>query len=77
MVGELLDTQLGQGGSPGAAGAQTGRRVEGVTLVVELAIPRERYADFRREVERLGDYRPESESVSLPDTVRVAVRVGS
>jgi Putative zinc-finger len=59
------------------AGAQTGRRVDGDALVVELAIPRERYADFRREVARLGDYRAESEPSSLPDTVRLAVRVGS
>jgi hypothetical protein len=44
---------------------------------VELAIPRERYADFKREVARLGDYRPESESPSLPETVRIAVRLGS
>jgi hypothetical protein len=59
------------------AGAQTGRRVDGDAVIVELAVPRERYADFTREVARLGDYRTESEPGSIPDTVRVAVRVGS
>jgi hypothetical protein len=58
------------------AGAQTGRRVAGDALVVELAIPRERYRDFTREVTRLGDYRTESEPPTLPDTVRIAVHLG-
>ena len=58
------------------AGAQTGRRVVGDALVVELAIPRARYADFTREAARLGDYRTESEPPTLPDTVRIAVRLG-
>ena len=59
------------------AGAQAGRRVDGDALIVELVIPRERYADFVREVARLGDYRAESEPASLPETVRLAVRLGS
>jgi hypothetical protein len=59
------------------AGSETGRRLEGNALVVELAVPRARWADFTREVARLGDYRAESEPSSLPETVRVAVRVGS
>jgi hypothetical protein len=58
------------------AGAQTGRRVAGDVLVVELAIPRDRYGDFRREAARLGDYRTESEPSTLPDTVRIAVHLG-
>jgi hypothetical protein len=58
------------------AGAQTGRRVAGGVLVVELAIPRDRYGDFRREAARLGDYHAESEPPALPDTVRIAVRLG-
>jgi hypothetical protein len=59
------------------AGAQEGRRVDGDALIVELVIPRERYADFVREVARLGDYRAESEPASLPESVRLAVRLGS
>jgi anti-sigma factor RsiW len=59
------------------AGVQTGRRVAGDVLVVELAIPRDRYEDFRREAARLGDYRTESEPPTLPDTVRIAVHLGS
>lgn len=58
------------------AGAQTGRRVAGDVLVVELAIPRDRYDDFRREAARFGDYRTESEPPALPDTVRIAVHLG-
>jgi hypothetical protein len=59
------------------AGAETGRRVVGDALVVELAVPRERYADFRREAARLGDYRTEAEPAALPDPVRIAVRLGA
>jgi hypothetical protein len=58
-------------------GTQTGRRTVGDALVVELAIPRERYADFTREAARLGDYRTESGPAALPDPVRVAVRLGT
>jgi hypothetical protein len=58
-------------------GARTGRRVVGEDLVVDLAIPRERYADFRREAARFGDYRTESEASALPDTVRIAVHLRS
>jgi hypothetical protein len=56
-------------------GAQTGRLGVGDALVLELAIPRDRYGDFKREIARLGDYRPESEPATLPDTVRIAVRL--
>jgi hypothetical protein len=57
------------------AGAELGRRsVEG-GVIIDLALPRERYADFAREVARLGDYRTESEPAALPDTIRIAVRL--
>lgn len=59
------------------AGAQTGRRLDGDALVVELAVPRDRYGDFTREAARFGDYRTESEPPALPDTVRIVVRLGS
>lgn len=59
------------------AGARTGRRVAGDVLVVELAIPRHRYDDFRREAARLGDYRTESEPPALPDPVRIEIHLGS
>jgi hypothetical protein len=57
------------------AGTETARRVVGDALVVELTIPRERYADFVREAARLGDYRAEAEPASLPETVRVAIQL--
>jgi hypothetical protein len=57
------------------AGAETARRTDGDALVVELVIPRERYADFTREVARLGDYRAEAEPATLPEPVRLAVRL--
>lgn len=56
-------------------GAETGRRTAGDTLTVDLAIPRERYADFTREVARLGDYRLDTAPASLPETVRIAVHL--
>jgi hypothetical protein len=59
------------------AGAVTTRRVVGDARWVELTVPGERYADFTREVARLGDYRAESEPSTVPETVRIAVRVGS
>ena len=57
------------------AGAETGRRSEGDTLVLELVVPRARYTDFTREVARLGDYRTDAEPATLPEAVRVAVRL--
>jgi hypothetical protein len=58
-------------------GTITGRRVEGNTSVVDLAIPRERYDDFTREAARLGVLRVESEPSDSSDTVRIAVHLVS
>jgi hypothetical protein len=58
-------------------GSLTARRIAGNDIVVELAIPRDRYADFRREAARFGEYRTESEPSALPDPVRIAVHLGS
>jgi hypothetical protein len=55
----------------------TGRRLDGDTPVVELVIPRERYADFTREVARLGVFRIESEAPGPDDTLRIAVHLAS
>jgi len=57
------------------AGSEAARRTVGDTVLVEVVIPRERYADFTREVARLGDYRTDSEPASLPDPVRVDVHL--
>jgi putative zinc finger protein len=59
------------------AGAVTTRRIVGDARWVDVAIPGDRYADFTREVARLGDYRTESEPSTVPATVRIAVRLGS
>jgi hypothetical protein len=59
------------------AGTITSRRVEGGTPVVELVIPRDRYADFTREAARFGVFRVESEALAPPDSVRIAVYLGS
>ena len=58
-------------------GTVTGRRLEGDTPVVELVIPRERYADFTREVARLGVFRIESETPGPDDTLRIAIHLAS
>ncbi|TML65408.1 MAG: hypothetical protein E6G14_16435 [Actinobacteria bacterium] len=43
--------------------------------LVELTVPRDRYADFIREVARLGRWQAESEAAPLPESVRLRIRV--
>jgi Putative zinc-finger len=55
-------------------GRQTGRRIDGGRLVVELAIPRDNYADFVREATALGSLSIERQATERP-MVAVAVTV--
>ena len=50
-------------------------RADGHERLVELTVPRDRYADFIREVDRLGRWQPEPEAASLPETVRLRIRL--
>lgn len=54
---------------------QLARREEGATTVVEVAVPRERYALFQERLERVGAWRLETNPSELPDVVRVTLRI--
>ena len=55
-------------------GRQTGRRIDGGRLVVELAVPRDAYADFVREATALGAVSIEHQATERP-MLGVAVTV--
>lgn len=57
-------------------GRQTGRRIDGGRVVVELAVPREAYAQFVREAAALGPLSIEQQSTDRP-LLSVAVTVSS
>jgi len=56
-------------------GNAAARRAGGGARIVEITVPRERYPDLVRELARLGSWQPEAEPRTLPDTVRLVVRV--
>jgi hypothetical protein len=56
-------------------GRQTGRRIDGGRVVVELAVPRDGYAEFVREAAALGALTIESQGTDRP-VLAVAVSVG-
>jgi hypothetical protein len=58
-------------------GTVTARRIEADAAVIEVAIPGDRYGDFAREIGRLGAFSVESAPPAAPDTIRIAVRLGS
>jgi putative zinc finger protein len=57
-------------------GRQTGRRIDGGRVVVELAVPREAYAQFVREAAALGPLSIEQQSTDRP-LLSVAVTVSN
>ena len=57
-------------------GRQTGRRIDGGRLVVELAVPRDTYAEFVREAAALGAVSIESQATDRP-MLAVAVTVSN
>jgi hypothetical protein len=66
QIGELI-TRLG---------AVESRRVDGSDgPILELTIPREGYAEFTRELARLGRWQPSREPSTLPAQVRVVLRI--
>jgi hypothetical protein len=58
-----------------AGGREVARRATPDGLVIELAIPRAGWADFARELARLGRFTPEFQAAELPDQVRVSLRI--
>ena len=50
-------------------------RYDGDAHLVEFTIPRDRYPDFAREVAGLGRWQAEADAASLPETVRVRIRL--
>src|SRR5262249_38284335 len=61
--------------APRVGGRQTGRRIDGGRVVVELAVPRDAYAEFVREAAALGALSIESQGTDRP-VLAVAVSVG-
>ena len=57
-------------------GGQTGRRIDGGRVVVELAVPREAYAQFMREATALGPFSLEQQTTDRP-LLSVAVTVSN
>jgi len=57
-------------------GGQTGRRIDGGRVVVELAVPREAYAQFVREATALGPLSIEEQATDRP-LLSVAVTVSN
>jgi hypothetical protein len=57
-------------------GRQTGRRIGGGRVVVELAVPREAYAEFVREAAALGALSIDSQGTERP-VLAVAISVGT
>ncbi len=43
--------------------------------MVELTVPREAYAEFVRELARLGRWQPSAEPAALPAQIRVFLRI--
>jgi len=57
-------------------GAVEDRRVDGHEgSIIELTIPREAYAEFARELARLGRWQPTREPAALPAQIRVVLRI--
>jgi len=57
-------------------GAVEDRRVDGHEgPIIELTIPREAYAEFARELARLGRWQPTREPAALPAQIRVVLRI--
>ena len=62
--------------APRVGGRQTGRRIDGGRVVVELAVPRDAYAQFVREVAALGAVSIERQATERP-VLAVAVTVSN
>jgi len=62
--------------APRVGGRQTGRRIDGGRVVVELAVPREAYAQFVREVAALGAVSIERQATERP-ILAVAITVSN
>jgi hypothetical protein len=58
-----------------AGGAEAGRRPDGSDLVIEVVVPRAAYAEFAREVVRLGQTADVRGAPELPPAVRVLIRI--
>jgi hypothetical protein len=56
-------------------GRETARRAEGRADVVDVAIPRDAYDAFIREVSRLGGFAAERQTAELPASVSVSLRI--
>jgi outer membrane biosynthesis protein TonB len=56
-------------------GRENARRAEGRADVVEVAIPRDAYDSFIREVSRLGGFAVERQTPELPASVSVSLRI--
>jgi hypothetical protein len=57
-------------------GRQTGRRIDGDLVVVELAVPRDAYAGFLREAASLGALSVERQAIERP-VLSVAITVSN
>jgi hypothetical protein len=58
-----------------AGGRELARRAEPDGLVIELAVPRASWAEFARELGRLGHFTPEDQPSELPADVRLVLRI--
>jgi hypothetical protein len=58
-----------------AGGREVTRRATADATVMELVIPRAAWAEFARELARLGAWSPEREPAELPAEIRVALRI--
>src|SRR5262249_27716213 len=59
-------------------GSVAASRADGDTQLVDLTVPHDRYADFAREVARLGRCQAEADAataLTLPEMVRVRIRL--
>ena len=58
-----------------AGGSEAGRRPDGRDLAIEVVVPRAAYAEFAREVARLGQTADVRGAPDLPPAVRVLIRI--
>jgi anti-sigma factor RsiW len=56
-------------------GTEVGRRQEAGTGVIEILVPREAYGELTRGLAEIGRWSPDQEPASLPEQVRLTVRV--
>ena len=54
---------------------ETGRRLDGNAVVVDVVVPQGSYAAFKRELAGLGSVRLEGEPAEVPPVVRISIRV--